>query len=284
IEHGVINLKSQNRWWSRYLFYNFVGVEHMKFLEARRDGQAFLVIANKVNNANAITERQRSIDQIPAFDEDSSCGVDIKGIRHDDKRRCDNWYEDGKNGLGEEGVRFLNDSGFVLAYNYLSEDSYQDAENPYGKSIDALELVSGWRIQRLLWTIVVAIVSDFCIVAVATLLSDAISVGLAVGSYAVALCCLDCECNVCHGSAQRQHNGGAEAVQQTTPRRNRIIGDSQARDHPGSNHGSDTDKSSAEDSDNDVKCDVIVAFCEQAYSGGYENPWQTEGKTLFSST
>ena len=92
-------------------------------------------------------ERQRSIDQIPAFDGDSNCGVDIKGTRHDDKHRCDNWYEDDfvsicrvkdyakrkqglenlrwtpamldyywQNGIGEEGIRFLDDGGFVLAY------------------------------------------------------------------------------------------------------------------------------------------------------------------------
>ena len=35
IEQGFINLKSQNRWWSRYLFYNFVGVKHVEACELR---------------------------------------------------------------------------------------------------------------------------------------------------------------------------------------------------------------------------------------------------------
>ena len=48
-------------------------------------------------------------------------------------------------------------------------------------------LVSGWRVRRLLWTILVTIVCDFCIVAVITLLSGAVDTGLAVGSYAVGI-------------------------------------------------------------------------------------------------
>ena len=35
IEKGVIDLKSQNRWWSRYLFYHFVGVRHVEVCELR---------------------------------------------------------------------------------------------------------------------------------------------------------------------------------------------------------------------------------------------------------
>lgn len=29
-EQSVIDLGSQNRWWSRYSFYNFVGVQHVE--------------------------------------------------------------------------------------------------------------------------------------------------------------------------------------------------------------------------------------------------------------
>ena len=69
----------------------------------------------------------------------------------------------------------------------LSEDRFHDAEDPLGKAVDALELVNGWHTQRLLWTLLIAIVSDFCVVAVASLISGGIATGLAVGSYAVGI-------------------------------------------------------------------------------------------------
>lgn len=67
--------------------------------------------------------------------------------------------------------------------SHLSEDRYQDAEDPFGKSVDALELIGGWRVKRLLWTVLVAIVRDLCILAIVTLLGGGINTGLAVGSY-----------------------------------------------------------------------------------------------------
>jgi hypothetical protein len=69
----------------------------------------------------------------------------------------------------------------------LAYDQYWDAEDPYGKTIDALELVSGWRIRRLLWTTLAAIVVDICIVAIVTLLVGSGETGLAAGSYAAAI-------------------------------------------------------------------------------------------------
>jgi hypothetical protein len=48
-------------------------------------------------------------------------------------------------------------------------------------------LISGWRIRRLLWTTLAAIVVDICIVAVVTLLAGSGETGLAAGSYAAAI-------------------------------------------------------------------------------------------------
>jgi len=72
-------------------------------------------------------------------------------------------------------------------FRYLAYEEYVDAEDPYGKSINALELVSGWRVRRLLWTTLAAIVIDTCIVAIVTLLSNSGETGLAAGSYAAAI-------------------------------------------------------------------------------------------------
>lgn len=72
----------------------------------------------------------------------------------------------------------------------ISDLAYErdlDAEDRYGKSVDALELVSGWRIRRLLWTTLAAIVLDICIVAIVTLLAGSGETGLAAGSYAAAI-------------------------------------------------------------------------------------------------
>ncbi|GAB7327624.1 hypothetical protein MBLNU13_g11469t1 [Cladosporium sp. NU13] len=69
----------------------------------------------------------------------------------------------------------------------LAVNTFRDAEEPYGKAVDALELVSGWRIRRLLWTTLTAIVIDICIVAIVTLLTGSGETGLAAGSYAAAI-------------------------------------------------------------------------------------------------
>ena len=69
----------------------------------------------------------------------------------------------------------------------MAYETYHDAEDPYGKSINALELVSGWRVRRLLWTTLAAIVADICIVAIVTLSSGSGEIGLAAGSYAAAV-------------------------------------------------------------------------------------------------
>lgn len=62
-----------------------------------------------------------------------------------------------------------------------------NAEEPYGKAVHDLELVSGWRVRRLLWTTLTAIVLNICIVAIVTLLTGSGETGLAAGSYAAAI-------------------------------------------------------------------------------------------------
>lgn len=69
----------------------------------------------------------------------------------------------------------------------LALETYDDAESPFGKSVDALELVSGWRIRRLLWTTLAAVILDICIVAIVTLLTGSAEMALAAGSYAAAI-------------------------------------------------------------------------------------------------
>ena len=59
--------------------------------------------------------------------------------------------------------------------------------DPCGKAANALELASGWRVQRLLWTILTAIVLDICIVAIVALLTGSGKTGIAAGSYAAAI-------------------------------------------------------------------------------------------------
>jgi hypothetical protein len=57
----------------------------------------------------------------------------------------------------------------------------------HGKVVDALELISGWRIRQLLWTTLTAIVLDICIMVVVTLLTGSGEMRLAAGSYAAAI-------------------------------------------------------------------------------------------------
>lgn len=64
---------------------------------------------------------------------------------------------------------------------------YQDAESPYGKSVDALELVSGWRVQRLVYTALAAIVVVIVVVGVSSHLSGSVDTALAAGSYAAVI-------------------------------------------------------------------------------------------------
>jgi hypothetical protein len=74
-----------------------------------------------------------------------------------------------------------------LHISELAYETYYDAEDPYGKTVNALELVSGWRVRRLLWTTLMAIVLDICIVAIVTLLAGSGETGLAAVSYAAAI-------------------------------------------------------------------------------------------------
>ena len=69
----------------------------------------------------------------------------------------------------------------------LREDRWTDAEDPFGKTVAALELIQGWRMVRLFVTTFMAIILDSCIVAVTTIATKSLQSGLAAGSYATGL-------------------------------------------------------------------------------------------------
>ena len=72
----------------------------------------------------------------------------------------------------------------------LREDVWHDAEDPFGKTIPALELVQGWHTTRLIVTMVVFIVLDTLIVAITTLVTSSLQSGMAAaaaGGYAIGL-------------------------------------------------------------------------------------------------
>ena len=69
----------------------------------------------------------------------------------------------------------------------LSEDQFTDAEEPFGKTVNALEPIKGWHTKELLFTILAAAALDVCIVAVVTVATKSLQSGLAAGSYAIGL-------------------------------------------------------------------------------------------------
>jgi hypothetical protein len=74
-----------------------------------------------------------------------------------------------------------------LAYDSdLQYDTYEDAANPYGKSVNAFQIVEGWRIQYLLILVLASMVLSTCVVAITTAISN-IGDGLTAGSYALGL-------------------------------------------------------------------------------------------------
>jgi hypothetical protein len=59
--------------------------------------------------------------------------------------------------------------------------------NPYGKSINAFELVEGWRIQYLLCLVLASLLLSIYVVATATAITKCFEAGLTKGSYALGL-------------------------------------------------------------------------------------------------
>jgi hypothetical protein len=120
-----------------------------------------------------------------------------------------------RNGIGEMGVRFLESTEFVMKYRSvyqppdtpistssvmlivhaltlylqsdLTYDTYEDAANPYGKSINAFKLFEGWRIQYLLYLVLASLLLSVCVVAMATAITKNFDTGLTTGSYALGL-------------------------------------------------------------------------------------------------
>lgn len=124
-----------------------MNARQIKFLEAVESKQAVQVIARVVDYRSGIEEGQRWLDEFPATIEPGSCGVDVKGHRHDDNEICANFYDDDfgqgcrlkdyirekhkvenlkwmsamldyywLNGIQGEGLSFLKESGFVPSY------------------------------------------------------------------------------------------------------------------------------------------------------------------------
>lgn len=124
-----------------------MNARQIKFLEAVESKQAVQVIARVVDYRSGIEEGQRWLDECPATIEPGSCGVDVKGHRHDDNEICANFYDDDfgqgcrlkdyirekhkvenlkwmsamldyywLNGIQGEGLSFLKESGFVPSY------------------------------------------------------------------------------------------------------------------------------------------------------------------------
>ncbi|KAM0714407.1 hypothetical protein Q7P37_010194 [Cladosporium fusiforme] len=218
VENCFLTLHS-SRWWSRFAFYDYVGARHIKLLRTKKESRGFPVIVKNVNHGEQITHMRQFLDGVELRDP-HGCGVDKNGRRHAvDEQFCENQVMDDmgsmyckalnyaqeenrmhkwtwmpemldyfwRHGVERDGLDFLQSSGFLLSYESLAYETYFDAEDPYGKSIDAFELVRGWRVRRLLWTTIAAIVIDICIVAVVTLLSGSGETGLAAGSYAAAV-------------------------------------------------------------------------------------------------
>lgn len=75
----------------------------------------------------------------------------------------------------------------LYSYSDLTYDTYEDAANPYGKSINAFELVEGWRIQYLLCLVLASLLLSICVVATATAITKSFEAGLTTGSYALGL-------------------------------------------------------------------------------------------------
>jgi len=69
----------------------------------------------------------------------------------------------------------------------LAEDRWTEIEEPFGKTIHALELIQGWHTKRLLYSVIAAAIPDVLVVAIITVTTKSLQSGLAAGSYTVGL-------------------------------------------------------------------------------------------------
>ncbi|KAF7508666.1 hypothetical protein GJ744_009058 [Endocarpon pusillum] len=81
-----------------------------------------------------------------------------------------------RHGIGSKGIEFFKATGFITPYRDLKEDRFNDAANPYGKTVNAFMIVEGWRIRYLL-----------CLIAISLVVSIGVVCGVAVVSHSVAM-------------------------------------------------------------------------------------------------
>jgi hypothetical protein len=85
---------------------------------------------------------------------------------------------------------FQKEYNFNINYyltSFLQFDTYQDAANPHGKTINAFKIVKGWRVRYMLCLFTAGILGSICVVAIATSMNQSFESGLTAGSYALAL-------------------------------------------------------------------------------------------------
>lgn len=66
-------------------------------------------------------------------------------------------------------------------------DQYEDAANPYGRTIKGFELIEGWHTTYLLALIFGALIGGVGVIAVSAAVSQSFEMALTVGSYACGL-------------------------------------------------------------------------------------------------
>ena len=69
----------------------------------------------------------------------------------------------------------------------LAWDTWQDAANPYGQTINGFQLIEGWNIRYLLCLILSSLLLSACVVAVSTAIQGNLEAGMTAGSYALAI-------------------------------------------------------------------------------------------------
>ncbi|KAL9638748.1 MAG: hypothetical protein Q9164_001365 [Protoblastenia rupestris] len=210
----------KSSWLDGFLFYGNVGIRliEIKFYSGSQQKQGFRVLWRPNSQSELVHDLEVSLRKEWDF-EPLSCGVDIKGKRHEDgtecpNRICDeisNWICKVKErrklarrlnelkwtptfldfywryGIRKEDMALLETAGLVWSYSALAEDRWTEIEEPFGKTIHALELIQGWHTMRLLYSTIAAAIADVLIVAMITVATKSLQSGLAAGSYAVGL-------------------------------------------------------------------------------------------------
>jgi hypothetical protein len=70
---------------------------------------------------------------------------------------------------------FQKEYNFNINYyltSFLQFDTYQDAANPHGKTINAFKIVKGWRVRYMLWLFAAGVLGSICVVAIVTAMNQ----------------------------------------------------------------------------------------------------------------